>query len=56
MLEQRFLVFGLGNIIHENLSDIFRVDFFDVEDDERHECLSGFEDDLVRVFVMRDPE
>jgi len=37
MFQKRLAMFGFGNITQQNLSNIFRIDFIDEENDIRHE-------------------
>jgi len=49
-------VFGFGDVVEHDFADLFRVELFDVDDDEGHQELPGLDDHLGRQFIVGDPE
>jgi len=56
VLQNGFVMLGLGNVLEHRLADMLGVDLVDKDDDKRHERLAGFYDDLGREMVMGNPE
>ena len=55
-LQERLMMLSLRDISEKDFPDILRIDLIDIDDDERHEKLARFQDDLGREFVVGDPE
>ena len=50
------MMLGFGDVIEKYVAHLFRVDSFDVDDDEGHEHFLRFDNDSGRTLFGGDPE